>query len=245
MDSISQYDWSIIDRDLLAAITSLVSYAVVDQKLTPTEFTAKIRQHMRFFKIPINVTTSYHRETNKSEVWVGGLYDSIKDLNGLRSITLRLQYNPTDRYIKISKNRFNRFCGLVADTILHEMIHMRQYRRRGFKDIPGYESIAESSRQRTEQTYLGHNDEIDAYSFNIACMLAGKFSNNIDKIINYLNKDLNDKRLKRNPYLLYLNTFDHNHDHTVIKKLKKKILYYLPYAKLGKPYKTTDWLKSH
>jgi hypothetical protein len=243
MDSISQYDWSIIDRDLLAAITSLVGYAVVDQKLTPTEFTAKIRQHMRFFKIPVNVTSSYHRETNKSEVWVGGLYDSIKDLNGLKSITLRLQYNPTDKYIKIKKSHFNRFCISVADTILHEIIHMRQYRRRSFKDIPGYESIAESSRQRVEQNYLGHYDEIDAYSFNIACMLDGKFRSDADKIINYLNKDLKDRRLKKNPYLLYLDTFDHNHNHTVIKKLKKKIMYYLPYAKLCKPYKTTDWLK--
>ena len=243
MDSISQYDWSIIDRDLLAAITSLVGYAVVNQKLTPTEFTAKIRQHMRFFKIPVNVTTSYHQETNKSEVWVGGLYDSIKDLNGLRSITLRLQYNPSETDIKINRSHFNRFCISVADTILHEVIHMRQYRRRGFKDIPGYESIAESSRQRAEQTYLGHYDEIDAYSFNIACMLDGKFGRNSKKIVNYLNKDLNDRRLKRNPYLLYLNTFDHNHSHPVIKKLKKKIIYYLPYAKLGKPYKTTNWLK--
>jgi len=243
MDSITQYDWSIIDRELMAAITALAGYAVVDQKLTPTEFTAKIRQHLRFFKIPVNVTSSYHKQTNKSEIWVGGLYNSIKDQNSLRSITLRLQYNPTDKYVKISKTRFDRFCILVADTILHEMIHMRQYRRRAFKDIPGYESVAESSRQRVEQTYLGHNDEIDAYSFNIACMLAGKFQNNSAKIVNYLNRDLNDRRLKRNPYLLYLKTFDHDHDHIVIKKLKKKIMYYLPYAKLGKPYKTSGWLK--
>ena len=243
MDSITQYDWSIIDRELLTVITALAGYAVVNQMLTPTEFTTKIRQHLRFFKIPINVTSSYHKGTNKSEVWVGGLYDSVKDLNGLRSITLRLQYNPTEPYVKLTSSRFNRFCISVADTILHEMIHMRQYRRRSFKDIPGYESVAESSRQRVEQTYLGHNDEIDAYSFNIACMLAGKFQSNADKIINYLNKDLNDRRLKKNPYLLYLKTFDHNHDHTVIKKLKKKIMYYLPYAKLGKPYKTSGWLK--
>ena len=183
MDSITQYDWSIIDRELMAAITALAGYAVVDQKLTPTEFTAKIRQHLRFFKIPVSVTSSYHKQTNKSEIWVGGLYDSIKDQTGLRSITLRLQYNPTDKYVKISKTRFNKFCVLVADTLLHEMIHMRQYRRRSFKDIPGYESVAESCRQRVEQIYLGHNDEIDAYSFNIACMLDGKFQSNSKKIV--------------------------------------------------------------
>lgn len=243
MDSITHYDWSIIDRELLTAITALAGYAVVNQMLTTTEFTAKIRQHLRFFKIPINVTSSYHKQTNKSEVWVGGLYDSVKDQTEIKSITLRLQYNPTDKYIKIKKAHFKRFCVSVADTILHEIIHMRQYRRRSFKDIPGYESVAESSRQRAEQTYLGHNDEIDAYSFNIACMLDGKFQSDTDKIINYLNKDLNDRRLKKDSYLLYLKTFDHNHDHTVIKKLKKKIMYYLPYAKLGKPYKTSDWLK--
>jgi hypothetical protein len=243
MDSITQYDWSIIDRELLAAITALAGYAVVNQTLTPVEFTTKIRQHLRFFKIPVNVVSSYHKQTNKSEIWVGGLYDSVKDQSGLRSITLRLQYNPTDKYVKIKKSHFNRFCISVADTVLHEIIHMRQYRRRNFKDIPGYESVAESSRQRVEQTYLGHNDEIDAYSFNIACMLDVSFRSNSDKIINYLNKNLSDRRLKRNPYLLYLKTFDHDHNHIVIKKLKKKIMYYLPYAKLGKPYKTSSWLK--
>ena len=42
---------------------------------------------------------------------------------------------------------------------------------------------------------------------------------------------------------MYLETFDHDHRHRVIKKLKKKIMYYLPYTTLGKPYKTSDWLK--
>ena len=243
MDSITKYDWSILDRELLVAIIGLAGYAVVNQMLTPTEFTAKIRQHLRFFKIPVNVTSSYHKQTSKSEIWVGGLYDSVRDQNSLRSITLRLQYNPTDKYVKIKKSHFKRFCLSVADTILHEIIHMRQYRRRNYKDIPGYESVAESCKQQIEQTYLGHNDEIDAYSFNIACMLDGKFQSSSDKIINYLNKDLKDRRLKKDSYFLYLKTFDYNHDHTVIKKLKKKIMYYLPYAKLGKPYKTSDWLK--
>jgi hypothetical protein len=43
---------------------------------------------------------------------------------------------------------------------------------------------------------------------------------------------------------MYLDTFDHDHDHKVIRKLKKKVVNYIPNAiELGKPYKTSDWLK--
>ena len=244
MDSIRKYDWSILDRDLLIEIAALASYRIVGQNLTPVELTARIREHLRFFKIPVNVVSSYHNRTTKSWVWVGGLYYSDKDSQGKKSITIRLQYNPSDKYIKLDHKKFRRLCVSIADTILHEIIHMRQYRRRHFKDIPGYESFAESCKQRSEQTYLGHYDEIDAYSFNIACMLRDKFHNNYKKITEYLSSDLSDNRLSKNAYLIYLKTFDHDHNHPVIKKLKKKIMYYLPYASLGKPYKTTDWLKA-
>jgi hypothetical protein len=240
----SSYDWSMLDRELLTEITALSAYNIVNQQLTPVELSSRIRSHLRFFKVPVNIVSIYHKNTNKNSVWVGGLYYSGKDELGQKSITVRLQYNPTEQYVKLNKQKFRRMCLAIADTILHEMIHMRQYRRRCFKSIPGYESVAESSKQNAEQIYLGHNDEIDAYSFNIACMLGNKFKNNVNQIVDYLNKDLSDNRLEKNSYRTYLKTFDHNHNHIVIKKLKKKIMYYLPYAKLGKPYKTSDWLKS-
>ena len=135
-------------------------------------------------------------------------------------------------------------CYSIADTIMHEVIHMRQYRRRNFKDIPGYYSTASLAKKRNEQVYLGHDDEIDAYSFNIACQLLDRFSGNRKEIANYLNKDFGDKRLKKDGFKMYMDTFDHDHGHRVIRKLKKKVINYLPNAEeLGKPYKTSDWLK--
>lgn len=244
MDSIREYDWSTLDRELLTEIAFLSSYQIVGKTLSPVEISARIREHLRLFKIPVNIVSAYHKQTTRSWIWVGGLYYSYKDRRGKKSITLRLQYNPEDRYIKLNHKKFRRICVSIADTILHEIIHMRQYRRRCFKTIPGYESFAESSKKRLEQTYLGHYDEIDAYSFNIACMLRDKFKSDYKKIVTYLSSDLSDNRLKNNSYLLYLKTFDHDHTHPVIKKLKKKIMYYLPYAELGKPYKTSDWLKA-
>ena len=243
MANANQYNWSMLDRELLIEFASLAGYSIVGKSLKPTEITSKLRATFRFFKIPINLRTSYHEETDKNWVWVGGLYDSIKDRKNLQSITIDLQYHPDNKTLKLTANKFRRMCRTIADTILHEIIHMRQYRRRNFKDIPGYYSTALSGRQRAEQIYLGHNDEIDAYAFNIACYLYDRCEKFSD-VITYLNKtDHSDERRTKTSYKMYLKAFDYNHSHRVIKKLKKRIIYYMPYAELGKPYKTTDWLK--
>ena len=244
MNNVKSFDWSLLDRKLISEIVALSSNKIVGKQLTPIEITAILRNHFKCFKIPIGVVSTYHKRTTKSWIWIGGVYYCDNDRIGKQAITLRLQYNPTDHYIVLDVRRFRRLCVAIADTVLHEIIHMRQYRRRQFKSVSSYISNAASYHQRAEQTYLGHSDEIDAYSFNIACMLFDKFKNNHEKILEYLTKDLSTSRMTKNSYLIYLDTFDHKHNHPVIKKLKNKIRYYLPYAKLGKPYKTSDWLKA-
>ena len=243
MTTLKSFDWSILDRSLLVEMLAISTGSFVGKSFTPSALTKRIRDQFNFFVVPIKVTTVKHYDTEKNAVWVGGLYDSIADKKKQKFITIRLQYNPDIKKITITRNLFARIVKGIADTILHEIIHMRQYRRRKFKDIPGYTSTAALSKQRKEQDYLGHNDEIDAYAFNIACYLSDKFDNNNEQIVYYLNSSLKDKRIKKDAYKMYLNAFDHNHSHTVIKKLKKKIIYYLPYTRLGKQYKTSDLLK--
>lgn len=238
------YDWSVLERDLVAEMINFASDSTVGKSLSPTKFADKIRSIFKFFKIPVKVRSTYKLETDKDTVWVGGLYDGVADKKGKTAITISLQFHQQGMPVKIKSNAFRRMCYSVADTLMHEIIHMRQYRRRNFKDIPGYESTASLAKKRNEQIYLGHDDEIDAYSFNIACQLMDRFNRDVKKIANYLNKDLNDRRFKKDAYRMYLDTFDHDHSHRVIKKLKKKVINYLPNAvDLGKPYKTTDWLK--
>ena len=237
------FDWSALDRDLLIEMLTISASQFVNKVYTPSALTKRIRDQFNFFGVPLKFKTEKGYETGLNEVWVGGLYDGISDKKGLKPITIQVQYNPDAKKIVLSKGKFYRIARLIADTVLHEVIHARQFRRRKYKIIPGYTSTAELSKQRKEQTYLGHNDEIDAYSFNIACQLSDMFRGNKKEIVNYLNRDLNDKRLKKNSYKMYLDAFNHNHSHTVIKKLKKKVIYYLSYVELGKPYKTSDWLK--
>lgn len=244
MTKAATYDWSALDRDIVAEMVSFAGYSIIDKSLTPTEFATKIRKTLQFFGIPVNLRSCYNTKTEKNCVWVGGLYNSIADKKGQQSITISLQFHKKDQAVKIKKPFFRRMCYTLADTVMHEIIHMRQYRRRNYKDIPGYYSTAELAKKRNEQIYLGHDDEIDAYSFNIACQLIDRFNRDQTKIANYLNSDLSDNRLKKDAYRMYLDAFDHNHSHRVIKKLKKKVINYIPNAlELGKPYKTSDWLK--
>jgi len=243
MAKAGSFDWSDLNRDLIAEMLNFAGPTIVGKTIAPVDLSKKIRFIFKFFQVPVVVKTCYNTKTEKDRMWIGGLYDSIKDKNRKKPVTINLQFY-SNTPIKVTNSYFKRSCYSIADTVLHEIIHMRQYRRRNFKDIPGYFSTASSGRQRAEQIYLGHNDEIDSYSFNIACQLLDRFDNDRKKVVNYLNSDLTDKRRKKDGYRMYLDTFDHNHDHKVIRKLKKKVVNYIPNAiELGKPYKTSDWLK--
>jgi hypothetical protein len=243
MANIRHFDWSALDRSTITSLLKKIGKDIINTPLTPLEFTKKIRKQIRNAGIPIKVTTSFRDKADENSVWVAGVYESYKDKKNIRFITLTLEYNINDSKIYYSYLKFNYLCTSIADTLLHEIVHTRQYRRRNYKTILGYESFADSGKQRVDQEYFGHDDEIDAYGFNIACALTDRFSSNHKEILKYLNQDLQDKRLKKNSYTDYLKAFDYDHNHPVIKKLKKKIIYYLPYAELGKPYKTSDWLK--
>lgn len=243
MPIISAYNWSDLDRYTLIEKLSIAAPEVVDRTLSPTEFSKIIRSCLRSYEIPLKLVSTFNKETMRNWVYVGGLYDSWKDVKNKKSISIELQYKSNNAKIKISARKFKRISTLIADTIMHEIIHMRQYRRRKFKAIPGYESTASSGRKRAEQTYLGHSDEIDAYAFNIACSVYDKYGTNSKKITKYLNGNFDDKRVEETSYKMYLTAFDHNHNHKIIKKLKKRIIYYMPNTESGKPYKTKDWLK--
>ena len=214
---------------------------VVDKKLSTTAV-QKILSKTLKSNLPVKVTKSLDLDTEYGWIYTGGFYHTNDDKAHRQSINVVFSYNPAMTHVTLTRDRFNRVCSRVADVVMHEMMHMRQARARNFKTIPGFSSYAENNKQRKEQNYLGDPDEIDAYSFNIACELYDRFRD-YDYIAEYLNYDLRDNRLKKDTYKWYLKTFDHNHRHPVIQKLKKKVMHYVPYAELGKPYKTTDWLK--
>lgn len=234
------FDWSQITRyGLIEALMPLGS-KIVDQRVTVRQVQSMLRQAIKS-QIPVSVVSRKETKHGRNWIAVGGEYRSDHDRWYKRCIRILLVYHPEDHHIDINDYRWRSICRNIADTIMHEIIHLRQYRARNFKNILGYQSTAYLARKRREQEYLGHPDEIGAYAFNIACELHDQFGGNIRRAQTYLNRNHGFRKKRSNMYS-YLKHFDNDHDHPVIRRLKRKITHYLPYAALGRPFKTTDHL---
>jgi len=234
------FNWTLLDRENLYTMLYELKPYIVGKRLAIKTLQKLLSDHIKWH-LPIKVTLKRDISHEKGVVYIGGAYYSSYDIDDRRHVEIVFSYRNTDSKIKLSETRWDRMCRLFADTMLHEIIHVRQYRTRSFKDIPGYESTAYYARDRREQEYYGHKDEMGAFSFNIACELYDKFGDNFDAAKHYLDTNL-AKRAKKTCWHKYMKTFDWNHTHPVIRSMKKKIIRNLPYAQIGKPFKTPDHL---
>lgn len=241
MSKTSSFDWSQLDRQTLFDVAYELQDKLVGQSLPVKKFHDTVIRHLKTY-FPIKGSKMLDSTVEKSWVYVGGAYYSSLDEDKDKCIEVSLVYNPKDKHITLTNRRFYRFCIGIADTLLHEIIHMRQFRKRKFKTLPGYQSTASRAKQRQEQEYLGDNDEIDAYSFNIACELYEKFNGNQKLIVNYLNEDQKNLRRRHNSWRMYLKAFGHDHKHPVLRRVKKRVIYYLPKAEQGRPFRSCDWI---
>jgi hypothetical protein len=234
------FNWSLLDRYNLHSMLNEVGSSIVGKKLSIAEIHKILSTHIKSH-LPIRVKYKEDPGQEPGLIYIGGTYYADYDKGGQRHIEVVLSYHLFDQHLKLTRARWNRTCSLFADTILHEIVHMRQYRTRNFKSIPGYESTAHLTKQRRDQEYYGDKDEIGAFAFNIACELVDKFGYNPDEIWKYLDSD-RAKRNKRSTYLRYLRAFDFNHNHKIMRKMKRKVMHQLENAYYGKPFKTTDHL---
>ncbi len=237
----SKFDWSILDRAGLIEYFWSLYPEVCDQKISIHSLHTKISKHIKK-QIPVRINKKRDSKVDPGWVWVGGTYYSDKDQEKKQCIELDLVYELFDEKTILTKRRYQRVCYTLADTLLHEIMHMRQYRRRKFKNLPDYASTAARAEKRQEQEYLGNSDEIDAYSFNIACELLDKFDYKTKKVIDYLNENQKGTNRRHNCWRMYLKAFDHDHNHPIIQRVKKKVIRYIPHAMNGKPYRNKDWI---
>lgn len=235
------FNWSELDRQTLFDVMYLAREKVVDRKLSIKQFHDIIVRHVKSF-LPIKAKRVHDPIVAKGRVYIGGAYYSDHDEDRLNSIEVCLAYNKTDKNIQVTAKRFSFLCIGFADTILHEVIHMHQYRKRKFKSLPDYASTAQRTKQRQEQEYLGNSDEVDAYAFNIACELWDKFDGDEDQMIDYLNENQKGTNRRHNCWRMYLKAFGHDHSHPILKKLKKRVIFYMPKLAYGKPFRSQDWI---
>jgi hypothetical protein len=236
------FNWSLLDRNNLYSMLYSAGKDIVGKKLAVKDLQKAISAQIKA-NLPVKVIRKQNDPKQKPGlVYMGGTYYSDYDKQGYtRFIEIVLSYHPLDSVIKLTEYRWTRLCALFADTILHEVIHMRQYRSRNFKAIPGYESTAYYHKQRVNQEYYGDKDEMGAFSFNIACDMVDRFGLDKSAIQKYMDS-MQAKKHKKTTYHRYLSAFDWNHNHPKIRQMKKKIANQLDYAYVGKPFKTTNHL---
>jgi len=213
---------------------------IVGKELSPSQIQKRINKHIKAH-LPIKLKKCIHPPTDKGLIFMGGVYYSNLDKKGVPSIEVNFNFNPTDTKLKITQYRWKRMSARFADTMLHELIHMRQFRSRNFKSIPGYQSTAELAKERKQQEYYGDTDEMGAFAFNIACEMIDRFGYNPHAIGQYMDSNLARKH-KSSWWCYYLKTFNWDHNHKIIRRMKNLILRQLENAYLGKPFKTNNHL---
>lgn len=241
MARVSAYDWSVWDKPSIIDMVEMVRDRVVNQTLTIDRFHNIITTHIKKY-MPLRSRKSKELQVEPTYVWVGGMYYTDYDFERQKSIELCLAYSLADKSITYTGRRFKRLCNRIADVLLHEIIHMRQARKRKFKNLPGYSSTAESTKQRQEQNYLGDPDEVDAYAFNMACELNEKFRSDMRSIVNYLNEDQKSKKRHYDTWRTYLRAFNWDQNHRITRKIKKRAIYYLSRTQVSKPFHSKDWI---
>jgi len=235
------FNWSILDRDTLYSMLYSLKPEIVDKRLPIGEITRRLSKHIKEH-LPVKVVSNRHKPIKPGEIWIGGAYYSDLDKTGKkRFIEIELAFPTTSDTMKTSSYRWERICRLFADTILHEIVHARQYRARNFKDLPGYESTAYYAKDRAWQEYYGHRDEMGAHSFNLAQDMLDKFGWEPTAIRDYLDSKIS-KRVSPNGWGRFMKSFEYDHSHPKVCQMKHKIMTQLENAWLGKPFKTSNYL---
>ena len=234
------FDWSELTRSNLYSMFYSLKSEIVGRELSPNQIQQRINKHIKAH-VPVKLKKCVYAPTTKGHVFMGGVYYSLLDREGKPAIEVNFNYNPEDAKLKLNDYRFKRMAVRFADVMLHEIVHMRQFRARNFKSIPGYQSTAEYAKERKKQEYYGDTVDMGAHAFNCACELIDRFGYEPHVISKYLDSD-DSRRHKNSTWNDYLKTFNWNHNHPIIRRMKNLILRNLENAHEGKPFRTTNYL---
>lgn len=234
------YNWSDLHRELI--IDSLYQKRhFLTKKMSISQFHQKLSYQIKKLA-PVSTKKFLFDKVSANQVFIGGCYYSDLDQDGKKSIFIEIYFNPDHKTIELTNKSYYQLCVLVADVLIHELIHLRQHRKRNYADIKVFLSNEKSKAKRNNQNYLGHKDEIEAYSFNIACELLDKFNNDDNKAKKFLQGDIQASTQKMTYYNQYLKAFNNDWNHPVMVSLKKQIISNIPKAQIGKPFRNNYWI---
>lgn len=120
------------------------------------------RREFKLHDIPLKIYTKKDKHLAPEVFYATGYYDPVNDSEGDCPIELILTHNfPSDNIW--FPTHATQVLVQIFDTVVHELKHQRQYKRRNYE--PGFE------RESDHKQYLSDPDEIDAYAISIATEL--------------------------------------------------------------------------
>ena len=206
-------------REQVREICQQLEPKVVDQVFPINDLVDLIG---RFISRKFRVSTlhAHAHEVELTELNINAFYDPERDELGRNSVELVLVTNPNDRHLILDQPLWNLFVNRLADSLAHELIHMRQARSRDFLFV---ESRAYREMEIDENlTYLSDLDEIDAYAYNIATELR-EHPNPLSKLDNPAAVSVNDSI----NLWAYMQAFSKDMKTPPIKRLLKKVYKHL------------------
>lgn len=216
-------DIFIPSRKHLLPILDELSSEIVDRIIPLDELVDKLGLFISD-RFRIDVMHASSQTALPGSMLINADYDQEKDERNRVSIRIILITYPDEKSFLWDEEQYGYVCKQIADTIIHEMVHMRQCRLRDFEDYFFEKDTFETDKEEA-QYYLGNNDEIDAYAYNIASELLDQ--RNL-KEANHALSNPSKVTLEVSANLwAYMNTFDHNVNHPAIRKLIKKIYKHL------------------
>jgi hypothetical protein len=169
----------------------------------------------------VDVVGAVSNDVDIEDININAYYDPDLDERKKVSIELVLITNPNATHLMLDEIAWMNLCLLVADSLAHELIHMRSFRARGFEDVAVKHATAFNELPDTQE-YLADPDEIEAYAYNIAQELLAQ-KNPLAKLSDLKSVSISDSL----NLFAYVQTFDKDAEHPVMKRLLKKIYKHL------------------
>lgn len=194
---------------------------------TPGEIAKAVRSLSKKYLFEVLVKKTPELKSGDISVWA--YYEPESDREWVEEsgttlpIGLILLFSTEDKKLALTKGGVEYFARYLSESLAHEWLHLKQARARNWKNVKTKEQYLYKVDNIEVGSYLAKDDEIEAHAFNIAGSILDLVGTK-DKAIRFL-KSPRAGALSDHHFDLYIKIFGKNH--TVTKRLYKKIITYL------------------
>lgn len=161
------YIWGSVTRQSIIKNLENISTQLIGRTVSVSEahetLSACIKQHY-----PVYISRR-RSKIAQGCIAVGGYYYYESDKNGDESVCVVLHYGIGDKTVTFTPGLCHRLIRLIADTIIHEAIHLFQYRAREYGPKCIEQNRFFGTFRNAKHRYYGLDDEIEANAANLAC----------------------------------------------------------------------------